>query len=102
MAAVIRNALTVDVEEYFQVAAFERTIPRVSWDGTKSRVEVNTGQVLDMFGRRGVKATFFVLGWIAEDELVEVTPKSIRLRKKALEQTARYKMERDRKKGASA
>jgi polysaccharide deacetylase family protein (PEP-CTERM system associated) len=66
MAAVIRNALTVDVEEYFQVAAFERTIPRASWDGAESRVEFNTGQVLDIFGRRGLKATFFVLGWIAE------------------------------------
>jgi GTP-binding protein len=39
------------------------------------------------------------LEWIAEDELVEVTPQSIRLRKKALDQTARYKLERDRKKG---
>jgi len=66
MAAVIRNALTVDVEEYFQVAAFETTIPRSHWDGTESRVELNMGQVLDMVGRRGVKATFFVLGWIAE------------------------------------
>jgi GTP-binding protein len=42
------------------------------------------------------------LEWIAEDELVEVTPKSIRLRKKVLDQTARYKLERDRKKGEAA
>jgi GTP-binding protein len=42
------------------------------------------------------------LEWISEDELVEVTPKSIRLRKKFLDQTMRYKMERDRKKGASS
>jgi GTP-binding protein len=41
------------------------------------------------------------LEWIAEDELVEVTPKSIRLRKKALDPTSRYKMERDRKKGGT-
>jgi len=66
MAAVIRNALTVDVEEYFQVAAFERTISRTSWDRAESRVEFNTGRVLDLFGAQGVRGTFFVLGWIAE------------------------------------
>jgi polysaccharide deacetylase family protein (PEP-CTERM system associated) len=62
----VRNALTVDVEEYFQVAAFERTIPRAHWDRTESRVEFSTGRVLDLFADRGWKGTFFVLGWIAE------------------------------------
>ncbi len=66
MVPVTRNALTVDVEEYFQVAAFERTIPRASWEGTESRVELSTGRVLDVFAGHGAKATFFVLGWIAE------------------------------------
>ena len=66
MVPVTRNALTVDVEEYFQVAAFERTIPRASWEGTDSRVELSTGRVLDVFAGHGAKATFFVLGWIAE------------------------------------
>jgi polysaccharide deacetylase family protein (PEP-CTERM system associated) len=66
MAALIRNALTVDVEEYFQVAAFERTILRADWEKSESRIEQNTGRVLDLFARRGVRATFFVLGWIAE------------------------------------
>ncbi|MGB5102809.1 MAG: XrtA system polysaccharide deacetylase [Steroidobacteraceae bacterium] len=61
-----RNALTVDVEEYFQVAAFERTIPRELWSKAESRVEFSTGRVLDLFSTRGVKGTFFVLGWIAE------------------------------------
>jgi polysaccharide deacetylase family protein (PEP-CTERM system associated) len=61
-----QNALTVDVEEYFQVAAFERTISREQWDQTDSRVEFSTGRVLDLFASRGVRATFFVLGWIAE------------------------------------
>jgi polysaccharide deacetylase family protein (PEP-CTERM system associated) len=65
-AVGLRNALTVDVEEYFQVAAFERTIPRSAWDRTESRVEFSTGRVLDLFADRGCKATFFVLGWIAE------------------------------------
>ena len=62
----MRNALTVDVEEYFQVAAFERTIPRDAWEVAESRVEFNTGRVLDLFAAHGNKATFFVLGWIAE------------------------------------
>ena len=62
----ITNALTVDVEEYFQVAAFEQTIPRAQWNSSESRVEFSTDRVLDLFGSRGVKATFFVLGWIAE------------------------------------
>jgi polysaccharide deacetylase family protein (PEP-CTERM system associated) len=62
----LRNALSVDVEEYFQVAAFERTIDRAAWDSAKSRVEYSTHRVLDLFADRSVKATFFVLGWIAE------------------------------------
>ena len=66
MAALIRNALTVDVEEYFQVAAFERTIVRDSWDTVESRVEFSCGRVLDLFDAQGVRGTFFVLGWIAE------------------------------------
>ena len=52
----MRNALTVDVEEYFQVAAFERTIPRKAWESAESRVEFNTGRVLDLFADRGWKA----------------------------------------------
>jgi polysaccharide deacetylase family protein (PEP-CTERM system associated) len=66
MAALIRNALTVDVEEYFQVAAFERTIIRDSWDTAESRVEFSCVRVLDLFDAQGVRGTFFVLGWIAE------------------------------------
>jgi polysaccharide deacetylase family protein (PEP-CTERM system associated) len=63
---VLRNALTVDVEEYFQVAAFEHTISREHWEHADSRVEYSTCRVLDLFGARGVRGTFFVLGWIAE------------------------------------
>jgi polysaccharide deacetylase family protein (PEP-CTERM system associated) len=65
-AAGIRNALTVDVEEYFQVAAFERTIARSDWHRTASRVEYSTTRVLDLCAEKNAKATFFVLGWIAE------------------------------------
>lgn len=66
MDSLTTNALTVDVEEFFQVAAFERTIPRGAWDTTESRVELSTGRVLDIFATHGARATFFVLGWVAE------------------------------------
>jgi len=62
----ITNYLTVDVEDYFQVSAFEKVIQPASWDGYVSRVERNTGRILDLFEAHGVKATFFVVGWIAE------------------------------------
>jgi polysaccharide deacetylase family protein (PEP-CTERM system associated) len=60
------NGLSVDVEEYFQVGAFERTIAKADWPRYASRVEKNTGAVLDLFAESGVKATFFTLGWVAE------------------------------------
>jgi len=61
-----RNAMSVDIEEYFQVAAFERQIGREDWGDYPSRVADNTGRVLDLFAEKGIQATFFVLGWIAE------------------------------------
>jgi len=63
---MIKNAMTVDVEDYFQVSAFEKIITRQDWDSYPHRVEINTNKVLDMFDRNGVKATFFTLGWVAE------------------------------------
>jgi polysaccharide deacetylase family protein (PEP-CTERM system associated) len=65
-ARAIVNGLSVDVEEYFQVGAFENTIAKGDWDTIASRVEYNTGAVLDLFARCGVKATFFTLGWVAQ------------------------------------
>jgi polysaccharide deacetylase family protein (PEP-CTERM system associated) len=65
-SAAPRNALTVDVEEHFQVAAFEGQIARDAWDGHASRVVLNTRRVLDVFAECDVKGTFFVLGWVAE------------------------------------
>lgn len=62
----MRNALSVDVEEWFQVGAFERTIDRGGWDSLESRVAASTGRVLDLFDAGGVKATFFTLGWVAQ------------------------------------
>ncbi|WP_224983401.1 XrtA system polysaccharide deacetylase [Geomonas agri] len=59
------NALTVDVEDYFQVSAFERYVDRDRWDDYPLRVEANTDRVLDLFDTFGVRGTFFVLGWVA-------------------------------------
>ena len=61
----IVNALTVDVEDYFQVSAFDRIVPRNAWSTFDSRVAANTHRLLDLFDASGVKATFFTLGWIA-------------------------------------
>ena len=60
------NALTIDVEDYFQVSAFERCVSRECWDSFALRVEMNTRRILDMLDEFGVKATFFILGWVAE------------------------------------
>lgn len=60
------NALTVDVEDYYQVSAFEGVVSRAEWDRFESRVARNTDALLDLFRARGLKATFFVLGWVAE------------------------------------
>lgn len=60
------NALSVDVEDWFQVGAFEAVIGRDQWEGLEPRVERNAQAVLDLFAEAGVKATFFTLGWVAE------------------------------------
>ncbi len=62
----MRNALSVDIEDWFQVGAFETVIARESWDSLPRRVERNTDAVLALFDEAGVKATFFTLGWVAE------------------------------------
>lgn len=62
----ITNAMTVDVEDYFQVSAFEQSISRDRWDSMPVRVQQNTLRVLDLFAEHQVKATFFMLGWVAE------------------------------------
>lgn len=65
-ASPITNAMTVDVEDYFQVQAFANVIPRDRWAEMPSRVEANTDRILEQFARAGVNATFFTLGWVAE------------------------------------
>jgi polysaccharide deacetylase family protein (PEP-CTERM system associated) len=64
--ARVVNAMTVDVEDYFQVQAFADVIARDDWDAMPRRVERNTDRLLEIFAATGVKATFFTLGWVAE------------------------------------
>ncbi len=59
-------AMSVDVEDYFQVWAFSGVISRESWDGFSARVGASTRKCLDLFDAHGAKATFFTLGWVAE------------------------------------
>jgi polysaccharide deacetylase family protein (PEP-CTERM system associated) len=66
MMHAARNAMTVDVEEHFQVQAFAHCIDRGSWDSIASRIEANVDRILQQFADMRVSATFFTLGWIAE------------------------------------
>lgn len=60
------NAMTVDVEDYFQVSAFEGVIDKKDWDSVSLRVGDNTHRLLDLFAENDVKSTFFTLGWVAK------------------------------------
>ncbi len=62
----IVDALTVDVEDYFQVSALERAIPRAAWDSMECRVERNVERLLSLLDEHKARATFFTLGWVAE------------------------------------
>lgn len=64
--AAIINAMTVDVEDYFHVSVFDGVVPRHAWDRLDSRVCGNTARLLEIFEATGVRATFFILGWVAE------------------------------------
>lgn len=64
--ASIPNALTVDVEDYFHVAALAPSIPRETWASREPRVVANTQRLLAILGQFGVRGTFFILGWVAE------------------------------------
>ncbi len=62
----ILNAMTIDVEDYFHVSAFADVVPHHAWDSFESRVTANTDRLLALFAEKGVRGTFFVLGWVAE------------------------------------
>lgn len=64
--AKLLNGFSVDVEDWFQVGAFEKVIDPADWDSLACRVDVNTNRLLDMCEDLGVKATFFTLGWVAK------------------------------------
>ena len=62
----MQNVFTIDVEEHFQVHAFETVIDRATWDSYPSRVVANTQRILDLLAESDTHATFFVLGWVAD------------------------------------
>jgi polysaccharide deacetylase family protein (PEP-CTERM system associated) len=62
----VQNAITIDLEDWYHVLYYESAIDRSSWDGLESRVEATTHRALDLLDRVGSRATFFVLGWVAE------------------------------------
>ncbi|MEW6994705.1 XrtA system polysaccharide deacetylase [Colwelliaceae bacterium MEBiC 14330] len=61
-----KQVLTVDVEDYFHVSAFEKVIDRADWVNLEQRVEASTYRLLELFSERDAKCTFFTLGWVAE------------------------------------
>ncbi|MBK7457495.1 MAG: DUF3473 domain-containing protein [Betaproteobacteria bacterium] len=66
LAPAITNALTIDVEDYFQVSAFAPHIRREDWDARECRVEANVDRILALLAACDTRATFFTLGWVAE------------------------------------
>ena len=62
----VLHAMSIDVEDYFHVAALARVVRPEQWDRLPSRVEANTERLLELFADQGVRSTFFVLGWVAE------------------------------------
>ncbi len=66
LASKILNAMSVDVEDYFHVSAFENVIPASTWGDRVSRVERNTYRLLDLMDANHLKSTYFVLGWVAD------------------------------------
>ena len=71
-AAAAMHAMTVDVEDYFQVEAFASSIDRADWERLPRRVERNTERLLDILADAEVKATFFMLGWVAQRHPAQV------------------------------
>jgi polysaccharide deacetylase family protein (PEP-CTERM system associated) len=66
MRNTVLNAMTVDVEDFFHVSAFESIIKPEQWQDYQPRVDTNTKRLLELFAKHNIKSTFFVLGWVAE------------------------------------
>src|ERR1051326_1087577 len=79
----IVNALTVDVEDYFQVQALKDAIDPATWDRWPARVVENTGRVLALLNAANIQGTFFVLGWVAE-RFPEIVPQPSPAQKRSL------------------
>ena len=58
--------MTIDVEDYYHVSGFERYIDRRHWDSFDSRIEASTGRILELLSDHDVRATFYILGWVAD------------------------------------
>lgn len=65
-SSAVLNALTIDVEDYFMVSAFEGLVNRANWERYECRVEKNTRRILDIMDEHGARGTFFTVGWVAE------------------------------------
>ena len=65
----VTNAISIDVEDYFQVSAFENSIDRKNWDSLEHRVSKNMDKVFEVLSDTHVQATFFILGWVAERKI---------------------------------
>ncbi|MFV2057080.1 MAG: XrtA system polysaccharide deacetylase [Thiohalomonadales bacterium] len=65
-SSTVINAMTIDVEDYYQVSAFENVVQKKSWSTMESRVQDNTHHILDIFNKHNISATFFVLGCVAK------------------------------------
>ena len=68
MKDAIKNALTIDLEDYYHASAFQEQMPTETWHSQPSRVDRNTNLLLDWLDESGCKATFFILGWVAEQQ----------------------------------
>ncbi len=62
----MKNALTIDLEDYYHVSAFQEYVPAAEWGSRTSRVERNTARTLELLNKAGCQATFFVLGWVTD------------------------------------
>ena len=92
------NAMTVDVEDYFQVSAFEGVVDKKDWNNISLRVGDNTHRLLDLFAENNVKSTFFTLGWVAKrcpDVIKRIVDEGHELASHGLEHQRATTMSRD-------
>ncbi len=94
----MKNALTFDIEDYFQVSAFSEQVEKSHWGNMPSRVEANTSKVLDLLSEAGHSGTFFVLGWVARNHpnlVRQITERGHEIACHSLEHRIVHQMTRD-------